>query len=89
MSAPENPPAFPNSHDNGWAEGMSLRDWFAGQLAAAEVSSAGANEFAAIALADAAEEAGQTIAERIAFNAYKVADAMLLARRDQSTETER
>lgn len=84
---PENPPAFPNHPSiqidggpNDWT-GMTLRDWFAGQLAAAEVASAGANEFSAAALADAAEDAGQTIEERIAFNAYKVADAMLNARR--------
>ena len=60
--------------------GMSLRDWFAGQLAAAEVASAGANYDAAEALADAASEAGMSIPQRIAFNAYEVADAMLAAR---------
>lgn len=65
---------------------IELRDWFAGQLAAAEVASAGANEFAAEALADAAEKAGQTIEQRIAFNAYEVADAMLSAR--QTTDRE-
>ncbi|MGR4893388.1 hypothetical protein ACIPPQ_20380 [Sphingopyxis sp. LARHCG72] len=89
MTAIDNPPAFPNHPSiqidggpNVWI-GMTLRDWFAGQLAAAEVASAGANEFAAIALSDAAEEAGQTIEERIAFNAYRVADAMLSARKDR------
>lgn len=77
-----NPNAFPTDpYKLDRHKGMTLRDWFAGQLAAAEVASAGANEFAAIALADAAEDAGQTIEERIAFNAYKVADAMLNARR--------
>src|SRR3546814_5748053 len=39
--------------------GMSLRDWFAGHLAAAEVASAGANYDAAEALADAATKAGK------------------------------
>lgn len=82
---PANPPAFPrtgegvgNPHYD--EPGMELRDWFAGQLAAAEVASAGANEFAAEALADAAEKAGQTIEQRIAFNAYQVADALLAER---------
>src|SRR3546814_14015284 len=41
--------------------GMSLRDWFAGHLAAAEVASAGANYDTAEALADAATKAGMTI----------------------------
>lgn len=27
----ENPAAFPNAADNGWARGMTLRDWFASQ----------------------------------------------------------
>lgn len=35
----ENPPAFPNTGNGTWniqpTEGMSLRDWFAGQAAAA------------------------------------------------------
>ncbi|WP_313534350.1 hypothetical protein [Sphingomonas sp.] len=29
------PAAFPNSHDNGWQSGMTLRDYFAGQVMAA------------------------------------------------------
>jgi len=86
-----NPPAFPHvtqSKRSGSdtiythvSEGMTLRDWFAGQLAAAEVASAGGNEFAAEALAEAAHDAGQTIEQRIAFNAYRVADAMIVERR--------
>lgn len=31
MSAPENPLAFPSDTERLWNEGMSLRDWFAGQ----------------------------------------------------------
>ena len=84
MSAPINPPAFPISEEI-WAthpdfHGMTLRDWFAGQIAAAEVASAGANIDAAEALADAAVKASQSVEQRIAFNAYNVADAMLAAR---------
>jgi hypothetical protein len=37
MSAPENPPAFPNTGNPTWGmepdHGMSLRDYFAGQVA--------------------------------------------------------
>lgn len=91
MSAPNNPLAFPETPAdcNGYAgsRGMSLRDWFAGQLAAAEVASAGANYEAAEALAEAATSAGMTIPQRIAFNAYEVADAML-AMRDGSADAE-
>lgn len=91
MATDHNPPAFPHVTQSKRAgsdtiythvsEGMSLRDWFAGQLAAAEVASAGAHKFAAEALIEAANEAGQTIEERIAFNAYRVADAMLTERK--------
>lgn len=63
----DNPPAFPNAHDNGWAEGMSLRDWFAGQ---------------AIAASDFMNIAGWTHLE-LAQYAYSLADAMLAARREQ------
>lgn len=86
MSGVENPPAFPTlgsvAYNSDWQteHGMTLRDWFAGHLAAAEVASAGANFDAAEALAEAADIAGQTIPERIAFNAYEVADAMLAER---------
>lgn len=89
MAKPENPPAFPLAAPINFQfadAGMTLRDWFAGQLAAAEVASAGANYDAAEALADAATKAGMTIPQRIAFNAYEVADAMLSAR--QTTDRE-
>ena len=79
----ENTSAFPLVEPNaacGVSPGMDLRDWFAGQLAAAEVASAGANYEAAEALAEAAEQNGQTIPQRIAFNAYEVADALLAER---------
>jgi hypothetical protein len=61
--------------------GMSLRDWFAGQLAAAELAAAGANIAAAVELKAAAIKAGQTIEHRIAYNAYLIADALLEERR--------
>lgn len=73
-----NPEAFPSDRDG--AHGMELRDWFAGQLAAAELASAGMNVDAALALKEAALKAGQTIEQRIAFHAYSLADAMLKER---------
>lgn len=58
----------------------TMRDYFAAPVAAAEVASAGANYEAAEALAEAATQAGVTIEQRIAQNAYEVADAMLAER---------
>ena len=73
--------AFPIHGTDGPIDyGMELRDYFAAHLAAAEVASAGANIDAAKALAEAADENDQTIEERIAFNAYRIADAMLAER---------
>lgn len=82
-------PAFPRQHAvvdaNDLAfklghPGMSLRDYFAAKAMHAELVTAGALDGPAMALAQAALEAGQTIPERIAFNAYVLADAMLKAR---------
>lgn len=78
--ADPNPRAFPSAAIDDKFGGMTLRDWFAGQLAAAEIASAGANYEAAEALAEAATQAGMSIPQRIAFNAYEVADAMLAQR---------
>lgn len=50
---------------------------FAGLAMHAELNTAGAHEEPARALADAAEEHGQTINERIASNAFSLADAMI------------
>lgn len=68
-------PAFPGpsyterGHLNGHAMGMTLRDWFAGQALAAEISGRWANEIASVP--DHPE---------LAKNAYELADAMLAAR---------
>jgi hypothetical protein len=73
MPAPENPPAFPRTVQN-WnerlsseAEGMSLRDWFAGQ---------------ALAHAYTHQRDGAEEADLAAMWAYQLADA-LLAERDK------
>lgn len=60
--------------------GMTLRDYFAAKVMHAEVVTAGAVEEAAIALNEAADAAGQSIEQRIAFLSYQMADAMLVER---------
>jgi len=70
-------PAFPYNFppDNPFGgEGMSLRDWFAGQALVWVAS------MPAAALNEAAKEQGMTEAEVMALAAYDVADAMLAAR---------
>lgn len=61
-------------------DGMSLRDYFAAKAMHAELNTAGAFEGPAQALADEAARTGRTIEQQIAFNAYKLADAMLAER---------
>lgn len=82
MSSKDNGgPAFGHGDRvNGGDPGMSLRDYFAAKAMHAELNTAGAFEEPALALVEAAELAGQTILERIAFNSYAVADAMLAER---------
>lgn len=68
MGATHNPNAFPNIGNSTWnlqpAEGMSLRDWFAGQ---------------AMASTDTFQLEGWSLSE-IAEHYYRLADAMLAAR---------
>jgi hypothetical protein len=59
---------------------MDLRDYFAARAMHAELLSAGSHKGPAKALADAADPAGQTVAERIASLSYELADAMLVER---------
>lgn len=61
-------------------EGMSLRDHFAGLAMLAHLITDTVPGPACDALLDAAAEAGQEPLERIAFNAYECADAMLKER---------
>jgi hypothetical protein len=65
MSAPENPPAFPNG---AFVPGMTLRDWFAGQALAGLL----AGQYAATSHYNLSE---------VPDEAYRIADAMLLARK--------
>lgn len=81
-------PAFPVVHPNPRtgepyirSVGMSLRDYFAAKAMHAELVTAGALPEPAMALALGAEKAGHTIEQHIAFNAYRLADAMVAERK--------
>ena len=81
IDLPDNEPAFPVQDCAAFqCHGMTLRDWFAGHCAHAEIITASSSEDNAYALGCAAERAGISIPQRIAFNAYEMADAMLAAR---------
>lgn len=95
MNKPDGGPAFPSPERivGGWENkdgekvfsvessvGMSLRDYFAAKAMHAELNTAGAFDDPAEALITAAEIAGRTIEQQIAFNAYKLADAMIVQR---------
>jgi hypothetical protein len=84
MGKPENPPAFPlrargdgsifeRSH-----EGMTLRDWFAGQALAGMM----ANQ-AMLNATLRKTQTGESVADWTAKGAYAVADAMLAERERQ------
>ena len=81
MSVPENPAAFPCVGFGPAAayhlqEGMSLRDWFAGQALAGYTSCLDLQ----MAAAKVAKEAGRPVEAEIAEAAYSFADAMLAER---------
>jgi len=57
--------------------GMSLLDYFSAFAMHAELNSSGANHHAAKALMDAAKRKGLTVEQRIAENAYRLAEAMM------------
>jgi hypothetical protein len=82
MARLEGDQAFPVAIHGLHVRVMTLRDYFAAKAMHAEIvtSCSDATPEAARALHDAAAEAGQTVAERIAFNAYRIADAMLAER---------
>ena len=75
MSMPENPPAFPNTGNATWGlaadEGMSLRDYFAGQALG---RLAGNDD--TVARASWTDEPEKFLADW----AYRIADAMLAER---------
>lgn len=81
-------PAFPvtplyNEHGRALAQassGMTLRDYFAAFAMHAELTTCGVPGEAADALIATADAMGVEPAERMAQNAYEMADAMLKAR---------
>jgi len=73
---PENPPAFPVAVPTGFQfahDGMTLRDWFAGQVVVEAFAHARANVDKGSAIGVLPEEWAAQIA-------YSIADALLLAR---------
>lgn len=75
MSAAENPPAFPRDERYHGHNGMTLRDWFAGQ-ALTSIGKFAIEDYEG----DLVEQA-----ETTALWSYAVADAMLAERNKQST----
>jgi hypothetical protein len=78
-------PAFPNVPDGAgkewqdWDMGMTLRDYFAAKIAAAQSVATSADT--SYMMPDYAYPDGeQTVAQKIAANAYAVADALLAER---------
>ena len=71
-------PAFPNvppdPQYSKWEEGMTLRDYFAGQIA---IGLTGSQPFM-LRMLD--EHKHEQVADAIAFTAYDISDAMLKAR---------
>lgn len=77
-------PAFPRQASfyvpSAGHPGMLLRDYFAAKAMLAELNTAGISQDSADALQESARDSGQTIEQRIAENAYRMADAMLVER---------
>lgn len=63
--------------------GLSMRDYFAAKAMHAELMTAGVPGDACNALVHEAERNGCDIEEQVAWNAYRMADAMLAAREVQ------
>lgn len=81
-TTPENPPAFPTNVPPPWAQGMSMRDWFAGQALAGTLASSGDTEqFRVLSIGAASRKV--PFARHIADMSFEIADAMLVARAKQ------
>lgn len=77
---PENPPAFPMGNpEQGGYDGMTLRDWIAGQA----VGGFCANPASMQWIADENDLKVNAPLSDFAKEAYALADAMLAARKDQ------
>ena len=80
----DNPQAFPGvehgAFDSVFHSGMTLRDYFAGQVIAGHCSSLDIMT----AAQKSAEKIGQTTVQELAESAYDIADAMLEARKGEN-----
>lgn len=65
-------PAFPRTYSAEGHNGMTLRDWFAGQIVAAAMTNA-----------EGVQSVSNDLLVSVAAQAYRVADAMLVARGTQ------
>lgn len=82
MSKPENPSAFPTATIDGFvAEGMSLRDYFAGQAVGIMITATSAGQHQPRII----EGEAHTLFA-IARDAYAIADAMLAERSTQKAD---
>jgi len=75
----ENEPAFPRpGFDNpaGMQDGMSLRDWFAGQAIGAIIAATSAGQH----YPGAGRDDDRPIQDKMAADAYRIADALATAR---------
>lgn len=74
MSETENPPAFPRDERYLGHNGMTLRDWFAGQALGYALDRDYGNDWG---------RSGRDHMPRAAAHAYQIADAMLAAREQE------
>lgn len=83
MSHDDNGPAFPHvcAEDCIKGQGMSLRDWFTGMALQGLTAATFQTDQACKALNQAADEEGLSPHEFLAQTAFRLADAMLKARR--------
>lgn len=78
MSKPDNPPAFPSPMIPEWSEGangMTLRDYFAGQVIPAVIAATSAGRHHPVRFGE-----NTTLHQGMARDAYEMADAMLAER---------
>lgn len=78
----DNEPAFPVEGGARSYIGMTLRDYFAAKAMHAEIvtTASDVTPDAMQALVDSAAKYGRTIEQHVAWNAYRMADAMLAER---------
>ena len=70
-------PAFPRNYSANGHNGMSMRDWFAGQALTATITATSAGQHNTLN----GKPEGTSIYDAMAMDAYALADAMLRARK--------